>query len=190
VGGLGQQVAGHQYGPSLVGQLAEQVAHPADPVGVKAFERLVQDQHGWVAEQGGGQGQPLAHAQGKGADPAAGGLGQADQVQHLSRPVAGDPGRGGHDAQMLEGAAAGVEAVGLERGPDGAGRVRQVAVADAADGRGAAVRRRQAEQHPQRGGLAGAVGPEEAGDPAGPDLEGQVVNGGDSTVPLGEVINV
>jgi hypothetical protein len=39
-------------------------------------------------------------------------------------------------------------------------------------------------------GLAGAVRPEEAGDPAGPDFETQAVNGGDSAVPLGEVVNV
>ena len=73
--------------------------------------------------------------------------------------------------------------------PTAAGRVGQVAVADAVDGGGPAVRGRQPEQHPQRGGLARAVGPQEAGDPAGPDLEAQAVNGGDSPVPLGEVVN-
>jgi hypothetical protein len=39
-------------------------------------------------------------------------------------------------------------------------------------------------------GLAGAVWPEEACDPAGPDFEAQTVDGGDSAVPLGEVVNV
>ena len=74
--------------------------------------------------------------------------------------------------------------------PRRCGRVRQVAVADAVDGRGPAVRGGQAQQYPQGGGLAGAVGPEEAGDPARPDLEAEVADGGDGTVPLGEVVDV
>jgi len=104
--------------------------------------------------------------------------------------VAADPGRGGQDPQVLDGAAAWVETVVVERGADGAHRVRQVAVASSVDGRGPAVRGNQAKQHPQCGGLASAVGPEEAGDPAASDSEAQAVNGGDSAVPLGEAINV
>src|SRR5262249_19119302 len=105
-------------------------------------------------------------------------------------PMTADPGRGGHDPQMLGSAAAGVEAVVVERGADGACQDGQVAVAGAVDGRGSAGGGGQAEQHPQRGGFAGAVGPEEAGDPAGPDFEAQSVDGGDEAVPLGEVVNV
>src|SRR5271165_1242111 len=66
--GLGQQVTGHQHRASFAGQLAEQVAHPADPVGVQAVERLVEDQHPGVCQQRGGQGQSLPHAQGEAAD--------------------------------------------------------------------------------------------------------------------------
>ena len=81
--GFGQQVAGHQHGAAFARQVAEQVAHPADPVRVQAVERLVHDQHSGVSQQRGGQGQPLPHPQGEAADPAAGGLGQSDHVQDL-----------------------------------------------------------------------------------------------------------
>jgi len=172
---------------ALAGLLAQQVPHPPDAVRVQAVERLVHDQHAGVAEQRGGQGQPLPHAQGEAPDPAVPGLGQPGHGQDLRDPGPGDPGGGGHHPQVPDGAAAGVEVVVVQRRPDGPRRVGQVAVADPVDGRRAAVRGGQAEQHPQRGGLAGAVGPQEAGDPAGPDLEAQAVDGGDGAVPLSQV---
>jgi hypothetical protein len=63
LGSLGQQVTGHQHRPALAGQLAQQVPHPPDPLGVQAVERFVENQHARVTEQGGGQRQPLPHAQ-------------------------------------------------------------------------------------------------------------------------------
>jgi hypothetical protein len=71
-------------------------------------------------------------------------VGKADEVQDLGRAAAADPGRDGHDPQVLDGAAAGLEAVVVERRPDGARRVRKVAVADAVDRRGPAGRGHQA----------------------------------------------
>ena len=44
----------------------------------------------------------------------------------------------------------------------------------------------ETEDHPHRGGLAGAVGAEEAGDHARPDVEGQVVDGQLLAVTLGQ----
>src|SRR6266496_6723155 len=48
----------------------------------------------------------------------------------------------------------------------------------------------QPEQHPQRGGLAGAVGAHEAGDRAGLEAEAEVVDRGHRAVPLGEVVDL
>ena len=48
---LPHQVAGHQYGPALRGQLLEQPADPADPFRVEAIDGLIEDQHRRVAEQ-------------------------------------------------------------------------------------------------------------------------------------------
>ena len=69
---LVQQVRGEQHGAALVGVAAEQVAHPADAGRVEAVGRLVEDQHLGVADQGGRDAEPLAHAERVVADPALG----------------------------------------------------------------------------------------------------------------------
>ena len=56
-------------------------------------------------------------------------------------------------------------------------RVREVGVAVAADGDAPRAGRREADHDAHRGGLAGAVRAEEAGDPAGLGDEGHVVDG-------------
>ena len=65
------------------GLLAQQAAQPADARRVEAVGRLVEDQHLGVAEQRGGDGQALAHAQRVALDAAVGGVGEADGVEHL-----------------------------------------------------------------------------------------------------------
>ena len=87
---------------------------------------------------------------------------------------------------MVAAGAAGVEVGGLQGRADRGLRAREVDVALAVDRRGAAGGVDQAEQHPQGGGLAGAVRPEEAGDPAGLDVEAQVVDGDEAAEALGE----
>ena len=62
----------------------------------------------------------------------------------------------------------------------------EVGVRPTVDGRGAGRRPDQAEQHPQRRGLARAVRAQEAGDPARRDREAQVVDGGQRAEPLGQ----
>ena len=75
VGGLGHlahQVRGHEHRPALGGQRLQQVADPADAVGIQAVDRLVQDDGLRVAEQRRGDAEPLAHAEGEAARPASG----------------------------------------------------------------------------------------------------------------------
>jgi hypothetical protein len=74
-------VVGHEHGPALVGQAADQPAQPVDALGVEAVGRLVEDRDLGVAEQGGGQPQALAHAQGEAAGAAPGGGGQPGQLE-------------------------------------------------------------------------------------------------------------
>ena len=62
----------------------------------------------------------------------------------------------------------------------------QVDVATTVDGRGAAGLVDQPQEHPERGGLARAVGAEEAGDAAGLDVEVQVVDGDEAAEALGQ----
>ena len=81
---LGQQVAGDEDGAALlVGEVAEEAAQPLDALGVQAVGRLVEHQDGGVAEQRGGQRQPLPHAEGVAAGPAVAGVGQAHLDEHL-----------------------------------------------------------------------------------------------------------
>ena len=70
---LGQQVAGQQHGAALVGEVAEQFAHPGDAFGVETVGRFVQDEHLGMADQGLGDAEALTHPERVGADPLVGG---------------------------------------------------------------------------------------------------------------------
>ena len=78
--------------PCVVGEVAEEAAQPLDALGVQAVGRLVEHQDGGVAEQRGGQGQPLPHAEGVAAGAAVAGVGQPDLAPAPRRPgTAGSP---------------------------------------------------------------------------------------------------
>ena len=84
---LVQQVRGQQHGAAVVGEAAEQVAHPADAGRVEAVGGLVEDQHLRVPDEGGREAEALAHAEGVVADPALGlDLGEADPGDGLGDP--------------------------------------------------------------------------------------------------------
>ena len=188
---LVQQVRGEQDGPAPVREVAQQVAHPADPAGVEPVGGLVEDQHAGVPDQGGPDAEPLPHAERVVADPTLGlGAGQPDEVQHLLDPA----GREAHgalgDGQDLAAGAAGVLRGGVEQDADLDAGVGQVGEPLPVDGGGAGGRRGQGDHDPERGGLAGAVGTEEAGDATGPGREGDVVDGGGGAVLLGEVLDL
>ena len=88
---LGHEVAGDEHRPALGGQAAGEVADPADALGVQAVDRLVEDDDPRVAEQGDGDAEPLAHAEGELADPLPGHLGRPDELEHLVDARAGMP---------------------------------------------------------------------------------------------------
>ena len=44
LGDLGERVAGEQHGPALGGEAAQEVAQPADAIGVEAVGGLVEDE--------------------------------------------------------------------------------------------------------------------------------------------------
>ena len=78
-----------EHGPPFGGQVAQEVAGPADPLGVEAVDGLVEEKHAGVAEQCGGDPESLAHAERVLAGALAGHLGQADDVEHLVDPAWG-----------------------------------------------------------------------------------------------------
>src|SRR5580693_4312598 len=77
-----------------------------------------------------------------------------------------------------------VERLGLQQRADFAQRPAQLVVVLTVDPGRPGVRPVQAEQHPHRGGLAGAVRAEETGHRPGPHVEAEVVHGGGGAVAL------
>ena len=92
-------------------------------------------------------------------------------------------------AQVVACRAGGVEAGRLERSTDDAHGRGDPVVGPAADRRRAGGGGDETEQAAQRGGLAGAVRPEEAGDPSGLHDEREVVDGEHLTEPLGQALD-
>ncbi len=92
---------------------------------------------------------------------------QAGLLDHLVDPPAGQALRVGQPQQVVAGGPAGLQRAGVQQRPDVAQRAPQAAVRPPADQRGARVRGVEAEDHPHRGGLAGAVGADEPGDLSG-----------------------
>ena len=132
---LGQQVAGDQHrAPLLVGQVPEEAAQPLDALGVQAVGRLVQHEHGGVAEQRGRQGQPLPHAEGVAAGAPVAGVGQTRPGRApRRRGTAGARRRGSRPAGGCGPTAPGGRR--LEDRADGAHRLGQRGVGRAVEGR-------------------------------------------------------
>ena len=179
--------------PRAVGEVAQQPAHPVDALGVEAVGRLVEDQH--AAGRRAARGRcpsrwrmPSEYC----ADALACAACLSSPTRSSSSPTCD-----GRDAEHL---------CGRRRAPRGrcgrrAGRTRRAARRRGGPGCRACGtgcprtvarpggRRREAADHPQGGGLAGAVRAEEAGDGAGLAGERDVVDGGLGAVALGEVVD-
>jgi hypothetical protein len=154
----------------------------------QAVGGLVEDEQPGPAEQRTGEAKALAHPEREATDPAVRRAGQADEAQDLVHPLAANT-RGGRDhAQVVTRRAPRMEGGGLQDRADRPERVLELDVAAPEDRGAPRGRLGQAEQHAQGGRLPGAVGAEEARDGARPDLERQVVDGGDRAVALGYVV--
>ena len=91
------------------------------------------------------------------------------------------------EGEDLAAGAAGVLGGGVEQDADLEPGVGQVAEPAPEDVCGAGVGWGEADHDAHGGGLAGAVGSEEAGDPSGLGGEADVVDGGEVAVALGDV---
>ena len=80
---LAQDMAGEQDGAALAGQRAQEVAEPADGLGIEAVGGLVEDEQARVADQGAGEAEALADPERVAAVPPVGGPGQLDKLQEL-----------------------------------------------------------------------------------------------------------
>ena len=90
-GHLAHEVRGQEDGPALIREAAQQVADPADAVGVQPVDRFVEDQRLRVRQQRGCDPQgALAHPQRERARPVAGlDRWPAPPARSLRRPAAG-----------------------------------------------------------------------------------------------------
>ena len=103
---------GDENCPSGVGEFAQQRPQPDDSGDVRAVGRLVEQQDRWIADQGSGDPDSLAHAQRVAVDGLIGDGGEADGVQHLLDPIVTDPAeRANHRKVPARGVAAGERVV-------------------------------------------------------------------------------
>ena len=183
---LGQHVAGQQDRATLAGQTAQEVPQPADALGIQAVRRFVEHEDLGLADQRGGEPEPLVHAQRERAHTPVGGAGQLDQLEDLVDAGPRHPRLGRDDTQVVP---RGPRGMGrrLEHGSDVSQRVLEVAVATPGDPYGARRGFDEPEQRPEGRGLARPVRPEEARDRAGRDGEAQVVDGSYVCIVLAEV---
>ena len=179
-------MAGQQHRPAGVGEGAQQAAHPADPLRVQTVGRLVEHEHGGVADERDPDAEPLAHAVGEAGDALARRIGEADGLQHLLGPGGGHAEGPGGQAQRLDARAAAVQRPRVEHHADRAARAVQLAIAAPAYQRRALVGLGEPGEDAQGRGLPRAVGSEEAGDAAGAALEAQAVDGGAGAVALAQ----
>ncbi len=150
---------------------------------------FVQEQHGWLRHERTGEVEPAPHAAGVALDRTVPRLDQVELFEQLTCPLAA-----AFDAQMIEAAdhfeilEAGevfVDRGVLARGADA--RTQRACIGDDVESRyggPALVRHEQGGEHPHRGRLAGAVGPEQRRHRPFRDSQIDSVEGRDRSVPL------
>ena len=97
------------------GEALEQVAHPQDALGVEPVDGLVEEQDWRVTEERRGDAEALAHAEGELADAPVGDRGESDHLEHLVDARRGMSLVWAKYQQVVEGAAARVDGLGLEQ---------------------------------------------------------------------------
>ncbi len=188
---LRQQVAADEHRAALAGEVDEDVADPADALGVEPVGRLVEDHRVRVAEQHAGEPEPLAHAERVAADLALGDLGQPDERRAPRRPGrCGTPLLAASQRRWLRPERAGWTYPASSSAPISYSGRRNDSKRLAVERRRAALGPVEAEHAAHRRALARPVRAEEAGDPARVDVEAQVVDGDDAAEPLGQVADL
>ena len=183
---LRQEVAADEHGLSQLREVDEDVADPADALRIEPVGRLVEDHRVWIAEHHAGQTEPLAHPERVPLDPPLGDVGQTDELQDLLDAPPRDPVRRGEPSQVVARRPAGVHVAGVEQAADLVQGLGERAVLLAVERRRTSLVPVEPEHASHRRALARPVRPEEPGDPAGHDVEAQVIDGDDLAEPLGQ----
>jgi hypothetical protein len=191
--GLVHVVGGHQHRHAFIGQAVDLVPEVAPRLRVDAGGGFVQKQQAWLVDHAGGQGQALLPATRQRPGQLLLARGQAQLLQRLvhGRFAVGHFEQPCDEVQVLANGEVVVEAKLLRHIADLAldgGRLGDDVQPQA--GAAARVRGQEAAQHADAGGLAAAVGAEEAADAPGSHLDVDVVDHGTPAVVLGEASDV
>ncbi len=181
-------MAGEQHGAPLGGEAAQEVAQPADALGVEPVGGLVEHEDARVAEQRGREAEPLGHAEREAAERRRAAPPRSTSSSSSSARESGIPPSAASTRRWLRARARGMRGR-LEHDPDLRERVGELGVREAVDGGAPGGGGDQADERAQGGRLAGSVGTEEADDLALVDVEAQVVDGPHGAEVLGEVLN-
>jgi hypothetical protein len=186
-----QVVGGHDHDAAAAAEIEQQVPDQPGRCRVEVRGRLVEQDDGWVVEQGPGQGQLLLHALGQHAGPIAAAIPEIEPGEGLLHRRRGLPQteQPGVDGEVVRDRERVPEAGGFRQEPDsGAKPVGGVPVHfDAADQHPAAGGHDQAPQHSQCRRFAGAVRAEQAEDLAGLNLECHGIDGKAAAKPPDEL---
>ena len=176
---LGQEVAREQDGQAaLVDEGAEEVEDLDHPERVDGGRRLIEDEDVGRLHQRVGDAEALLHATRIRFDAVVGAVGQADLIEDLVHRrfglFAAQPVEAGRVTQVLATGETAVEADGVREVADAPLHLARVPGRIEPGHAGLAARRLgEAEEHEDRGGLAGAVLPEQAEDLAGSEPPGR-----------------
>jgi hypothetical protein len=180
-----------EHGRPRLAQAADLVPHAGSGLRVEPGRRLVEEQDRRTMDDAEPDVEPTLHAARVGADRPVGGRLEVERRQELGGSLLG--------ARLVHAVEASLD---HELAPTGLGRVGRPALGDVADPladhlglapqvgardrRLAGRRREQRGKHPQRRGLAGPIGTEEAEDLADADLEIDAADGLDDALPRAE----
>jgi hypothetical protein len=190
VGDLAEHMTGHQHRPPFGSQVAQQFTEPADAFGVEPVGRLVEDQDLRIGQQGGGETEPLAHAERELSDAPISRRGQIDEIEHLIDSRLVDFTEQRLDAEMVSGTSPRVGVGGIEDRSDDVQRMVQLLVGATVDSGTALGRGGKTQQDAQGRRLPGPVGPEEADHLTRVDLEAQIIDGDKVAEAFGEIVQL
>jgi hypothetical protein len=190
--GLLHDMRGEQHGPPAPGDFHDHIPHDLTVHGIEAGERFVQNDQFRLVLKRAGKLYLLLHALGELGHLPHGPLSQSEAFQPLPGTSASVPSRKAlrlsEEGQLIQHAHLGIQSPLLGQVPD-PGREVPTGSLTAEQHDAAFVGRDDAKQHPDRRGLSGTVGPEQAEDAASGHLNGEVPNGRMTRVSLGHVVD-
>ncbi len=115
---LREHVARDEDRPALGRERAEEVAKPPDALRIEPIRRLVEHEHLGIAEQRGGEAEPLPHPERVALHAAPARLRQLDELEHLVDPRPRDAAGEGEDTEVVAPGSTRVRVEGLEERAD------------------------------------------------------------------------